>query len=538
MKSDADREESSSFIRLMLKGRGTQMKKIICLLFALIVLTASCASAQVQLRDIHALCEKEYPGYEIAVQTGGADRIAMVLQNGEDNVLCIAEWDDAQGEYVMTLSNTRAVHDGEMLPGLMFDTDGETLFITYDDGYHSVHYDSVLRDGEWGSVGSVAYASDGEESFSSWTCAVYDGALHYTWYREDENGNVLDTVTKPPVPVSGAFAEGMKLAQFDIEAYDPDPSYGLNMVREKDGFAHGLVAPGETVLCADLQAEHLLLLIEKEDGARCLRDAVYHNEEYSVRDSGVLPPQAGMDAYHTGDGELYLYGYGQEAEYIFGLAPDGRWLLEQIWDEGSMRVTPFAVCDLNEATVMRNDGYIYGEHVWQDVMSIDFAALPRSFEQAAREIDQQNFALVVNPNPEDRLHLRERADRGSKSLGKFFNRTPVRVLERGETWTKVRIGTVANLTGYMMTKYLAFTEEEKAAVACAFPQKHFSSEYYVENGLRLLAQPDPGGEYNGLYFHRDGDMIIGVYGDEYYIVLRSDGSIGYVIQIAFWDGNG
>ena len=28
-----------------------------------------------------------------------------------------------------------------------------------------------------------------------------------------------------------------------------------------------------------------------------------------------------------------------------------------------------------------------------------------------------------------------------------------------------------NLTGYMMTKYLAFDEAEKAQLACAFPQQ-------------------------------------------------------------------
>ena len=41
-----------------------------------------------------------------------------------------------------------------------------------------------------------------------------------------------------------------------------------------------------------------------------------------------------------------------------------------------------------------------------------------------------------------------------------------------------------------------------------------------------------------VFRYRRDDFIIGVSGDEWYVVLRADGLVGYVPQSAFWDGNG
>ena len=285
----------------------------------------------------------------------------------------------------------------------------------------------------------------------------------------------------------------------------------------------------------DFSRVHVAAVIDSGVTGRYLALSEWNGENYDPIQIVGLDEEAFIDEYHAGEGTVHITN--GEMMYTIYRVERRKWYLMGIDPQTQRSIGPDWVSMSDIAIPGRNDGYLYGDTWWDDFEPgrID---LPKTFDEVLERMDTGAYALVVNPNPEDRLHLRERADRGSKSLGKFFNRTPVRVLERGETWTKVRIGAEVNLTGYMMTKYLAFTDEEKAAVACAFPQKHFSSEYYVENGLRLLAQPDPGGEYNGRYFHQNGDMIIGVYGDEYYIVLRSDGSVGYVIQIAFWDGNG
>ena len=112
------------------------------------------------------------------------------------------------------------------------------------------------------------------------------------------------------------------------------------------------------------------------------------------------------------------------------------------------------------------------------------------------------------------------------------------ILERGKTWTKVRIGSEEQgLTGYMMTKYLVFDETEKAELACAFPQKDLI-EGYADIGVTMYQQPRKDAMVNHLFEYQYGDFIIGVAGDDWFVVMCADGAVGYVPKEMFWDGNG
>lgn len=62
-------------------------------------------------------------------------------------------------------------------------------------------------------------------------------------------------------------------------------------------------------------------------------------------------------------------------------------------------------------------------------------------------------AVVKNPVATQKLNLRLSASAESKSLGQYYNGTPVTVLEYGKTWCRVE---VYGVKGYMMTKYLLF----------------------------------------------------------------------------------
>lgn len=70
------------------------------------------------------------------------------------------------------------------------------------------------------------------------------------------------------------------------------------------------------------------------------------------------------------------------------------------------------------------------------------------------------YALVNNPNPKDRLNLRAAANTGSASLGRYYNGTEVKVLEKGATWSRVE---VQGKAGYMMTQYLIFAADATAS---------------------------------------------------------------------------
>jgi len=247
---------------------------------------------------------------------------------------------------------------------------------------------------------------------------------------------------------------------------------------------------------------------------------------------------AALDTYHAGPGEVYVSS--GVMMYDIAREEEDSWYVTGVDDSGVSAIGPDYAAPDGRITVSRNDGYIYGQSPWGCLSSQAGVevTLASSYEKMMAQIDQSAYALVNNPNPADRLHLRVKPDRGAKSLGKFYNRTPVIVLKRGDTWSHVQIGRGQGcMTGYMMTKYLAFDEKEKAQLACVFPQKQLLEERR-ESGVQIYSKPERNWVTESIFRYRSDDFIIGVYGDEWYVVLRADGAVGYVPQRAFWDGNG
>ena len=194
---------------------------------------------------------------------------------------------------------------------------------------------------------------------------------------------------------------------------------------------------------------------------------------------------------------------------------------------------------MEEVIAMRNDSYVYGAHPFYNVEAVDFAAFPETYAEMLAQVDSTNWAVVNNPNPTDRLHLRTEPDRKSVSLGKFYNRTPVYVDEiRGE-WAHVTIG--RDLSGWMLTDYLAFGADMDK-VACAIPQmtvKDEHQEYGADEFVyeyRVFAAPDLSADtmrWNSM----ESYYLIGVSG-EFYIIMNSEEAIGYIPQDWLWAGNG
>ncbi len=73
------------------------------------------------------------------------------------------------------------------------------------------------------------------------------------------------------------------------------------------------------------------------------------------------------------------------------------------------------------------------------------------FSACAALAENSRVAYVHNPDPADRLNLRQAADQHALSLGRYYNGTAVEILSEAGEWATVRIGT---LEGYMMRKYL------------------------------------------------------------------------------------
>ena len=48
----------------------------------------------------------------------------------------------------------------------------------------------------------------------------------------------------------------------------------------------------------------------------------------------------------------------------------------------------------------------FGSHPWNDMTKIDWTTLPKTLEEAADCMNGSGYAMVKNPDPADRLHLR------------------------------------------------------------------------------------------------------------------------------------
>jgi len=164
---------------------------------------------------------------------------------------------------------------------------------------------------------------------------------------------------------------------------------------------------------------------------------------------------------------------------------------------------------------LRLVGSLPGFSLWE----ADLDALPMNEREMKAALDRTSWAVVNNPDPADRLHLRERPDRSSDSLGKFYNGTPVQILKKQGDWYQVRIGQSA-LTGWMMKKYL--TEGERMdTVRPAFPDLFPRDAYHNHPDL-------PEGGYD----------LIGVYQEKQYILLSWEGEISLAPMSWFFPGNG
>lgn len=345
------------------------------------------------------------------------------------------------------------------------------------------------------------------------------------WFTmiDDEDGAYLS------VPVKEGFAAQLRA---DAQNVNRLPTPGNGMPKAYRALIGDVLTDGYVVADIDVHRTEILLLLDREDGTRFLRFAQWFEMQqlFGFQDTENVPSNAAFDTQHASDG-VALIGFGMDGMLSFRQEQDGRyWYLHQV-NNTAYRVYPNALVDLDRISLSRNDGFYYGYHPWSGVDGMDAAQVPPTLEEALLQLNDENCAVVNNPNPADRLHLREKANKSSRSLGKFYNRTPVRIHSIKGDWAYVSVG--AGMTGYMMKKYLAFGDEMDD-VACAFPGMEF-----VEGASRNVYS-EPKKLVSLVNFVGDGnEFIVGVYGDDWVIVLDPvTERIGYVPAEEFWAGNG
>lgn len=344
-----------------------------------------------------------------------------------------------------------------------------------------------------------------------------------------EGETVADSM---PVPLSETL-----LARLETEPVSDliDASGWGDTFLTDDALDTGRLPVVGTVLVSDLQSGGLVLLVEDAAGDRRVQ-VIVMNDNGTYRQSCLtapLPPDTTLDLFHTTDGEINFSWDGQHAQAGYALGADGQWRLEWAWipnDAGTLEYS----CRFWGVSVWpqkeENDGMFVGDLAQMLLDGADLATLPGTREALAAALNRDGWAVVRNPDPADRLHLRVKPDRSAESLGKFYNGTPLRLLGQEGDWTRVALG-LNGPEGWMMTRYLVFGREMDK-VEPVFPRLMYVLE--LEERQPAYSAPRKGTEKElagSIY-------VVGVVEDEFYILLTDLGDAGYVPQSWLWEGNG
>lgn len=279
-------------------------------------------------------------------------------------------------------------------------------------------------------------------------------------------------------------------------------------------------------------SDRMLLLMRSPEDELVFVGAVYQDGAWHLTTSTPLPEGTilGVENFTHSLGIPNTTGEGYPYFTVSLAALDAtHWRVSSFYPPGD-QVREFSLGPNWIALGSARDGYILGSHPWSDITTIDWTTLPADYESAAAQVDHDGWAMVNNPDPKDRLHLRAAPSRQAASYGKYYSGTPVRVLEQKGDWAKVRIG---GREGWMMAEYLAF-DDDMALVEIAAPW------------LMLLTGADASlyADYEdavpcGTLTEDVVYYVIGVLGDDWYhLWFYYTDEYAYIRQNALWEGNG
>ena len=355
---------------------------------------------------------------------------------------------------------------------------------------------------------------------------VENGFLTVRWVTYQAGGAIISELTSFPIPLSKEFQQ-----KLENEPFNQLMSLGYSSEFSTDDFLDPSLLPvSGKILQNHLQSEVLLLLTEDETGKRLIEITQDENGVYAIRRSPVLPSDIWLDTFHAGESDLLLDWNQQDHQAGFRRAFNWQWRLSWLTCYGESEDLNCSF-GLNTCTLMDTDTMKVGTLPF-DPFADELTALPSTLEELNARLDRTDLAVVCNPDPNDRLHLRTKPSREANSLGKFWNGTPVRVLNERDGWCQVEIGTDGRLTGWMLKKYLVTGAKMDQVTPC-FSQQTLrddkaETETPIYTDLSLKER----------YCTHSGWELMGVADDRLYVVVTDEGETGYAPMEWFFDGNG
>lgn len=305
---------------------------------------------------------------------------------------------------------------------------------------------------------------------------------------------------------------------------------------EVNAYLERHLKPGESMQTAHKNGHLLPVLTKTQEDARRL--FIFEETEAGfacILESGELPDFQGFKPGIMSNLNSISLTY-RELTYFTFTRLGGRWLLSYVYGQDEFTIQAYSIVRsyhisrVNPQDIFPDYGRYTGE---RDLVKMTEADFPRSYAEALSKLDKDGIAVVNNPDPQDRLHLREKPDRSSASLGKFYTGTPVQVLQRKGDWARIRLG---HLEGWMMRAYLA-EGRRMAGIKPAFldwSQKEDRSRvhYFSHPDTRNPALPAE------VWTGNHNDPIIGVFEEDWLILMNDAGDVCYVLREAYSPGNG
>lgn len=417
---------------------------LLSLLLCVLALPSACA-AQGESELLAACLNQRYPGFEEAAYDQWGNTAAAVFIHNGRKILCLME--QTNGQWQITVDNPNALDQTKELPSLLLDSD-QSLYWSYAE-YPETTYSSYRETGGvWAAPTEQVVSWAGKEYIVE-DVFYQDGRIKHLWRLEDEEGNLIEQTVDPSFPAPW-LADMTTLQAFDLSRF---PVLGYTEYEgewpDRTFLAQAAAAlmPNDTFLSGSFAYGYLRFLMRKSDGTKVFVGVDDDEGHLRLAESTPLP----QDAYYGVENFTNSLGWFEDACVTLDKyrAEDSRWGVISV-ECGALSFGP---------QCMRSDeNYMllyFGSHPWNDMTKIDWTTLPKTLEEAADCMNGSGYAMVKNPDPADRLHLRTEPDKNAPSLGKYYTGTPVKVIRVQDDWVQVE---VLGRQGWMMKKYLDFSE--------------------------------------------------------------------------------
>ena len=503
-----------------------------CLTILALLLALCCLGALAEDADADIVRALDAAGLAQPVQIERwGDTAAVLAHQGEAKALVLLQ--RREGRWAVSLCNPNALIQDADWPSLLLDSD-QALFWTYvytDKQQLTFHCEQDAA-GRWGPVDQCymesGFGTDTHAWALSWD-AAHGGEITRRFTVSDENDNLKPGEIVQYIPASW-LADAVALCDFDVARFPMllDTSYQAEFAADRFfQEAAAALLPEMDYLKGVLMDGVLHFLVRRPDGQKVYVVCEYESGRKVRRIESTPLPQDAVLGYENFTDCLAI---GGRCMSIRLLSPE-RAGLSFLYDrhaEGCLCFGDRTVWSADDAWAST---ILCGEHPWDDLTQIDWNALPESLSEAALRMDARGMAVVANPNPSDRLHLRQNPDRASASLGKYYNGTMVTILRLSGDWAEVRVG---SRRGWMMTAYLDFAPAQGGALRLdtrAMPQL-----FPIGEALRVFERPEAG---DGALQRDSLFKVIGILGEEWYhVYFPWTGMDGFVLQQDLWPGNG